>query len=399
MADTRRLNELRPDIRLPQGDLVVALSGGADSGALAWLCVEANRALRAVHVDHGLTHSDLMRDAALAVAHRLQIPVDLVETAVPRGASPEGQARTARYQTLSGAVRPEEQLLTAHTADDNVETVLINLVRGTGLRGLAGIPSFRPPNVHRPLLGTSRSVLREIAVLVGIPFVDDPMNFDQAITRNRMRTTVIPRLREINPAVDDAVSRMVGSVQRDADLLDQIAAAINFSEVSGVVRVPLGVLETQARPLADRLLVRALESLGVGPSADRLERIRSVASGSTLGEDVGDSVRVWRDGPFLAIGREPSEEAKRTLTPGEHQVAGRVFEVSSVDAVCRVAPLSRWHALFPAGTQLTVGPDGVVFANEEEAWVPGRRRMPVAWYQPGTVGYLSVFAREGSGWT
>ncbi len=76
-----------------------------------------------------------------------------------------------------------------------------------------------------------------------------------------------------------------------------------------------------------------------------------------------------------------------------------VFGLSKRDEVCRVAPLSRWHAIFPRGTVLTVESNGVVHADGNPAWVPGEKRLPVAWYSPGTVGYLSVFAREDSGWT
>jgi hypothetical protein len=87
------------------------------------------------------------------------------------------------------------------------------------------------------------------------------------------------------------------------------------------------------------------------------------------------------------------------LAPGENRVGRLVFEVLKHGDVCQVAPLSRWQAIFPLETGLVASPEGVVLADGVEAWVPGVKRLPVAWYQPGTVGYLSVFAREESGWT
>src|SRR5690554_6166813 len=145
MAGTRRLTALAAEARsrldLPDGDLVVALSGGADSAALAWLVGEEGRSVRAIHVDHGFPGSPLMRRAAMAVAAALDIPLEIVAVTVPEGPSPENQARIARYAALAAALKEGETLLTAHTADDNVETVIINLARGTGTRGLAGIPT------------------------------------------------------------------------------------------------------------------------------------------------------------------------------------------------------------------------------------------------------------------
>src|SRR5690606_10314770 len=87
------------------------------------------------------------------------------------------------------------------------------------------------------------------------------------------------------------------------------------------------------------------------------------------------------------------------LNPGQHRYAGLEFDVIAIDGICRVAPLSRWHAIFPRGATLVAGSDRTVAADGEAAWVPGEKRLPVAWYEPGDVGYLSVFAREESGWT
>lgn len=401
MADTRRLTHLKDSVhlQLPPGPLVVALSGGSDSGALAWLVQQAGHPLTAVHVDHGLTHSPLMREAAARTASHLGIELEIVRTEVSPGPSPEGQAREARYRAFARSSAATASILTAHTADDNLETVLINLIRGTGTRGLAGIPRFRPPNIYRPLLTTTRDQLREIAHLVGIPYADDPMNLEPSLARTRLRTTVIPRLRELNPSILDSVTAMTALVRNDADLLDGVTPTIP-AVVDGMVRVPLGTLAAMPDGISDRYLIGVLESLGLGPERERIERIRAVANGEAVSREIAGGVTASRAGPLLVIGREPGELTSAiVLSPGQHRLHGLVFDVIASEAVCRVAPLDRWHAIFPKGTVLEVGADLRVIADGEEAWVPGVKRLPVAWYQPGELGYLSVFAREESGWT
>jgi tRNA(Ile)-lysidine synthase len=408
MVDTRRLTLLGEQaaslLELPQGPLVVALSGGADSAALARLIVDQGAGARTVHIDHGLPASPTMRRAAREIAGRLGLDLEIVETRVEEGPSPEGQARLARYEAFSEAVGRDEALLTAHTIEDNTETVVMNLARGTGIRGLAGIPKFRAPNIYRPALGLSRSLLREVAVLSDLPFVDDPMNLDPAVTRNRVRMTLIPRLRELNPSVDIAISRTARLLGADADFLEGL---IPFPSqmASGRAGVPVGELLALPRPLADRHLVGLLGRL-VGPGrvdAALVDRVWSVAQGRSGGQEVAKGIRAGLEGAFLVLSAENGfdeiDGGEIALTPGSHRHGSMVFEVLLVDSACRAAPFGLWHAIFPAGTELTVGLDGTVRADGAPAWVPGKRRHPVAWYVPGEVGYLSVFAREGSGWT
>ena len=124
MVETRRLKELRRRsgdlLRLPSGDLVVALSGGADSGTLAYLIRQLGRDLRAVHVHHGLPASDRLEEAARAIAAAVGVGLEVVRIEIPLGASIEGQARNVRYSALLAELRPGETLLTAHTVDDQV---------------------------------------------------------------------------------------------------------------------------------------------------------------------------------------------------------------------------------------------------------------------------------------
>lgn len=404
MAGTRRLNQLVSEaterLELPDADsLTVALSGGADSAALAFLLGRPGRSVRALHVDHGLPGSPLMRTAAETVAGQLGIPIEVVETTVPEGASPEGRARSARYQAFADAIPAEEPLLTAHTADDNVETVIINLVRGSSTRGLSGIPKHRPPNVHRPMLRIARSSVREIAVLAGLGFADDPMNLDPGLSRNYIRRVVMPTLTALEPGIATRVSRSSELVRADADLLDDWAATPLRVTTDGVLLV-VGDLLQLPGPIAGRVVIRGLASLGVEASADRVERAMDVARGGTASAEIGDGLVAVRQGAFLRLSSVRHEGAATVPLPvGETTHGGIVYRVIHRDGPCQVAPLGRWQAIFPPATELGVGPDGVVLADGEPAWQPGVRRLPVAWYEAGTVGYLSVLAREESGWT
>jgi tRNA(Ile)-lysidine synthase len=402
MAETRRLSELRElvteRLTLPTGPLVVALSGGADSAALAYL-VSGARA-RAIHVDHGLPASSLMRAAAETIAGQLDMEMSVAEVVLGTGPSPEAQARHARYEALIEAVRADEAVLTAHTADDNLETILINLVRGTGTRGLAGIPRFRPPNIHRPLLEVRRGELREIAYLVGLPFVDDPMNLDPGLTRNRVRSRVVPRLREINPAVEEAIGRMSLSLRGDADHLDQEAAGHRPSLGEGRATMPAGVLRALPAAISNRVIMTMLRHVmggAAGVGMGKVDLVRSVADGAIEHAEIGGHLSVWRSGSSVVLGtREEAEDLPVSLGPGLNHFGEIRLEVTRHDGVCQVAPLSLWNALFPLHTELTW--DGVVRANGVPAWDPGVARHPVAWYPPGEVGYLSVFATWDKAW-
>lgn len=296
MAATRRLRELVESAlsraRLPSGPVIVALSGGADSAALTFLSIESGAEVSAAHVHHGFEASDMLADAASTISDRLDVPLETISVEVPPGPSPEAQAREVRYGRLA---RIDGQVLTGHTRDDTVETMLINLVRGTGADGLAGIPYQRPPNVFRPILEITRSETREIATLADLPFLDDPTNDDLSVTRNHIRRVVLPRLRELNPRVDVAMARAAAALGGDGELLDRLAD-----------RVPSGALEvslvaTLPRPVADRMVMKWLVANGVQLAADVVARVWSVVSGETDRQDLEGGRSVVRDRAVVRV--------------------------------------------------------------------------------------------------
>jgi len=407
MADSRRLTQLLDSVSsaldLPDGSLVVGLSGGADSATLGFLCKKAGRETRAVHINHGLAHSTMMEKAAADIAARLDVGFDVRNVVVPEGPSPEGQARRVRYSEFAEATTENDRVLTAHTRDDSVETVLFNLIRGTGPLGLGGIPNYRPPNVFRPMLTITRSATREIATLADLPFVDDPMNDASGITRNVIRSRVVPMLSELNPRVSESLARMADTIASDNNHLDREAGRIYLLEGANTVGVAVGDLLAVPEPVADRVLKTMLTRIvgSGGVTAEKVKALWSVADGRVESHQMGSGASATRRGALLVVEVAIERVGNHTvpLTPGRHTNGRIVFEVLACDEVCQVTPLSRWSALFPPDTLLEATSDGAVAADGVPAWIPGERRMPVAWYQPGSVGYLSVFAREESGWT
>lgn len=297
MAATRRLTELlagaRRRLRLVPGPVTVALSGGADSAALAVLVQDAGVEADAVHVNHGFPASGTLERAARAIAGKVDIQLECIAVDVGSGPSPEEQARNARYREFDQHSRP---VLTAHTRDDTAETLLINLIRGTGPSGLAGIPFHRPPTTFRPILDVTRDETREIAVLSDLPFFDDPMNEDLGLLRNRVRRQILPAMRAINPQILDSLHRAATSIGRDVELLEAHVATVDTSG-----GVPVGLLLALPRPLSERVMAGLLESSGIGLTSDRVDRMWSVARGETERQDLAGGLVVTRDRAELVI--------------------------------------------------------------------------------------------------
>lgn len=214
---------------LPADALVlVACSGGPDSTALAAAVRATRPRVGAVVVDHGL--QDGSAEVAATTAGWLRAsglgPVEVVRVSVvDAGDGPEAAARQARYAALRDAAQRlgASAVLLGHTRDDQAETVLLGLARGSGTRSLAGMSRRRGP-FRRPLLDLPRATVRA-AVPVGAPVVDDPHNADPRYARARVRGTVLPVLeRELGPGVSEALARTADLARADADALDALAA-------------------------------------------------------------------------------------------------------------------------------------------------------------------------------
>ncbi len=261
---------------LPQNlGIVIALSGGADSMALLYTlsALRETQGLRlaAAHVHHGLRGEEADRDAAFvrAQCEELHIPCETLFAHVAEerqtGEGIEQAGRRIRYAFFE---RVREQygldcIATAHHADDNLETVLLHLTRGSGLRGLCGIPATGR-HILRPLLGVSRDEIEAYCAAKGIPFVVDSTNADTVYSRNRIRAEVIPQLKAINPQVVDACTRMTAQLKEENAFLEELAAKALHDAIDGDGYLRTVLLETPL-PLLKRALKQLAETAGGDP--------------------------------------------------------------------------------------------------------------------------------------
>ena len=247
---------VRPALTASDQPVLVACSGGADSLALAAaVAFEAPRAgvpAGAVTVDHGLQPGSAARaDGTATQLRNLGLdPVTVVRVEVGRDGGPEAAARTARYAALRAAAADHgARVALGHTLDDQAETVLLGLGRGSGPRSVAGMVAHRPP-FWRPLLGVRRATTRAACAALELPVWDDPWNDDPAYTRVRLRTEALPLLEEVlGGGVAPALARTAALLREDLDLLDALAAA-ELDRLDGAHGLPAA--EVAALPAALR---------------------------------------------------------------------------------------------------------------------------------------------------
>lgn len=274
---------------IPDGSaIILAVSGGPDSTALlhgaAALAPDRGWRLTVAHLDHGLRPTSADEGASVAAAAAsLGLPVevrrvDVAALAASEHRSLEDAGRQARYRFLeevAAARGPEALIGTAHTADDVAETILLRLVRGSGLRGLRGIPARRG-RIVRPLLHARRAELRAALDAADVSYVIDPSNADVARARNRVRAELLPAMERLNPAAVDVLTRFGRLAADDDDLLDALAAAELAQR-----RDPDNASIDWRRPPV-RALGRRILRLAIGdpaPSAERVEALLDAAEG------------------------------------------------------------------------------------------------------------------------
>lgn len=266
----RCLSELAP------GELaLVACSGGADSLALAAAAAfEAPRlGLRAggVTVDHGLQPGSAQRAEAVAatMAGLGLDPVRRVAVTVAGDGGPEAAARTARYGALAQAASADAAavVLLGHSRDDQAETVLLGLARGSGARSLAGMPASRGL-YRRPLLGVGRAAMRDACGALGLTPWQDPHNSDPAYTRARVRHQALPALEAaLGPGVAGALARTAAQLRADCDALDELAAREAELARDGEGSWRAGALASLPGAVRSRVLRQAAVAAGCPPGA------------------------------------------------------------------------------------------------------------------------------------
>jgi tRNA(Ile)-lysidine synthase len=263
--------------------MTCAVSGGADSLALLVLATCASDDVTVIHVDHGLrAGSDAEAEVVAMAAERFGAAFRAERVQVEPGPNLEARARAARYAALPPDV------LTGHTADDQAETVLLNLLRGAGLDGLAGMRRDR-----HPLLGLRRRETRALCAELGLDPVADPSNDDPAHLRNRVRSELLPLLDALaDRDVAAVLARQASLLAEDADALDLAAACLDPTDAKAIAAAPIS--------LARRALRRWLAD-PYPPEAAALERVLAVARGEAVACELPGGRRVARREGHLRV--------------------------------------------------------------------------------------------------
>jgi tRNA(Ile)-lysidine synthase len=280
-----------------EGPIVVGCSGGADSLALLVLLWAAGHDVHAVYVEHGLRAG--AQDAATvdAAAARLGVPFHARHVEVGSGGNLEARARVARYDALE-SVRVSleaETIAVGHTRDDQAETVLLNLLRGSATSGLAGIPERRD-RVLRPILGMRRSDTREICARLRLAPVHDSMNDDMRYRRVWLRRELIPQLeRNAHRDVVEIIARQAELLRDEDAYLDALACELGGAASSLDARV----LARAPLPLARRVVRQWLGS--PPPPLEHVESVLAVARGDRRAAELPGRRRVERAGHLLNL--------------------------------------------------------------------------------------------------
>lgn len=410
-----------------EGNLVIALSGGPDSAAAAALAGEAGMTIRAIHVDHGLPNSPRMRTAAEGVAAALGIGIEILE--IRAGGTSETALRESRYQAILSKIGPGETVVTGHTSDDHVETVLLNLLRGSGPRGLAGIPARRGA-IARPFLNTSKAQLRAVAVDRRLPFVDDPENLSADHLRNRVRSELIPLLEQsYQPEVRTTLARTARHMTDLADLVESLASRVPLEVSSVGIRAPLGRLaavDEAVRRQVFRTMLAAVRP-PTTPSEQEVHRVEATLAGAGSSEFAATEASCRTEGPWLIIGVDAAVD-ERTVELADGTAWGD-FRFRLEQRTVPPIRLSRWQlttARWPLWVRraspedviaIRSGSKSVVDAIRERGhhprahpvvvdasgatvWIPGVRH---AWSSvperaPSGNGYLVIVVDQESPW-
>ena len=315
----------------PGGTLLCAVSGGADSVCLllAMLELAETRGFRVAcaHYDHRLRGGESARDAAFvrALCEKRNVPFflgggDVRARAEREGKGIEETAREMRYAFLweTAARLGAERLATAHTADDNAETMLLFLARGAGSRGLAGVAPRRGDLV-RPLLFAERSEIEAFLAARGQDFITDSSNASPEYARNRLRLEAVPALRSVNAAFARHALEAAGHLREDEECLRALAETFlkeNAAEADGAATLPADALAALPKPLRFRAL-RAV--CGEALAAKHAEAVYALLAPDAGGRSADlPGLRVTRDGAALRFAPRGAAGAlpERPLPPG-----------------------------------------------------------------------------------
>ena len=344
--------------------LLVMLSGGADSVCLLDVAVELGAGVSALHVNYGLRGADSKADAdhCRALCASLGVPLRVEGVDLPGDGNLQAEARDARY-ALAERLTPGDYAA-AHTLSDQAETVIYRLATSPGRRALLGMQARRGRLV-RPLLAVTGEDTREHCRARGLEWQEDTSNADPRFARARVRSEVMPVLKDLNPRAEHAIAETAAQLGDEAEVLG--AAVEGALERVGAVAVPLELLRRESPALA-RLVLRTLAERAAGAPVALGRRdcdaILGLTSAGTVVLDLGGGVRAIAEYGvvrFSAEAAQASTAAMEMAVPGAvrfgpwdvEAVAGRAGEaVLSADALGAAVTVRSWRQgdrIKPAG--------------------------------------------------
>ena len=312
------VKDLTGPCRVTRGEQVLAcVSGGIDSMVLLDLLCRAapllDLGLGVIHVDHGLRGTSSGQDARFVEerCRRLSLPFHLARLGMgPHASNLEERAREKRYHAILDCLSRNGYgcAATGHTLDDQAETVIYRIVRGTGLRGLSGMAHRRDDGVIRPLLGIARARIEEYAARIDLEHVQDTSNDDTHHARNLIRLSIMPLMRRINQRAAQAVSSLAAIASQEGDLMDALSAelarkALAFDwEMIRAFRTE--TLREAHESVLRRFLIDTVTSMTGEPrgiDAAQVEAALRVVGGHVSAHTVRRKVRICRDNDLLVF--------------------------------------------------------------------------------------------------
>jgi len=400
------------DLRRP----LALVSGGPDSVALLRVIVALDGEPVVLHLDHGLRGEESREDAEFVrgLCGRLGVRCEVHRLGLDGGSNLQERAREERYRLAEEVIvwLGLEVVATGHTADDVAETVLMNLARGAGLRGLAGIPPVRG-RIQRPLIACTRREVLDYLQELEQPFRTDPTNLTDKYARNRVRLDVLPVLEELYPAAAGNIARTASLVREDLEVLEGLATraverrgeevALPLERLTELrpalrrhaVRLAYATLVPEAASLPSNLVEAVLGLLGVGGGTRKLDLPGSVVASARTG--VGLALYIE---PRSTVSGREEIRAGETVVFGGWRISAR--ELSGLDPVdaARVEVAYLDGGMEPFGVRMAqegdiIRPLGLggtkkVFRAMMDRKVPSdlRRRTPVVVDGRGEVAWI-----------
>lgn len=311
---------------LSEGDkCIVALSGGADSVALALALRDLGYEVEAAHCNFHLRGEEADRDEDFCreFCKKNDIPFHFIHFdtrsyAALHKVSIEMAARNLRYSYFKQLVRDIDAaaVCVAHHRDDSVETVIMNLIRGTGIHGLTGI-SARNGHVVRPLLCVSRQEIEDALDIAGHDYVTDSTNLVDDVVRNKIRLDILPLMRQINPSVGESISRTAARVQDVAEIFDDVMSkaveCVVKDDTDGVIKLSLEALQTVAKP--ENVLFEVLKNLGFTPP--QVEQIYQASCAEPGRVFASATHRLLIDREYIIVEQSKEEDCRSIRIPEE----------------------------------------------------------------------------------